>query len=91
MCQKFVSDKLKAPSTAEFGDYQNDYIALAKAKLALDEATMNDIRNPDGIWRIAGALDSENGFGAMIRSEYTCILDHDLADDTWRALAVDVQ
>lgn len=86
-----MANEVKTDWTPEFGDYQNDYVPLVKAKLALDEATMNDIRNPDGIWRIVGVLDSENGFGAMIRSEYTCILDHDLADDTWRALAVDVQ
>lgn len=90
MCQKFVSEKLKAPASAEFGNYQNDYIPLAKVK-EVGADTIKEIKNPDGIWRITGSVDAQNGFGAMIRSNYTCIVDHDLQANSWHGLLVEVK
>lgn len=90
MCQKFVSEKLKSPASAEFGNYQNDYIPLAKVK-EVGADTIKEIKNPDGIWRITGSVDAQNGFGAMIRSNYTCIVDHDLQANSWHGLLVEVK
>lgn len=33
-------------------------------------------------WRVSSHVDSENGFGAMIRSDWTCTVELD--GDTWR-------
>lgn len=34
-----------------------------------------------GTWRVRGAVDSENGFGAMMRTDYVCVVSAD--GDTW--------
>ncbi len=70
MCEEFVKDKLKAPSTAEFTD---------------QDATSTGQQR----WDVTGAVDSQNGFGAMIRSTYRCDIRY-LGDDQWRAKTVTV-
>jgi hypothetical protein len=55
MCQKFVTDRLKAPSTAEFPwNYDDQKV---------------DILGP-GHYRVSSFVDSQNGFGAQVRSTY---------------------
>lgn len=34
-----------------------------------------------GTWTVTGAVDSENGFGAMLRSTYVCKVTHTGGDD----------
>ena len=34
-------------------------------------------------WRVSGSVDSENGFGAMIRNDYVCTIRY-AGDDNWR-------
>lgn len=34
-------------------------------------------------WRVEGAVDSENSFGAMIRNTYVCEVEY-LGDDEWQ-------
>lgn len=41
-------------------------------------------------YRVVSHLDSQNGFGAMIRTNYTMVLFHDPALDTWTILDVNV-
>lgn len=55
-CQDFVKRQLKAPSTADFND-RTDRVA---------------VRNSDDSVTVRGHVDAENGFGAKIRSSYTC-------------------
>lgn len=54
--QQFVKKKLKAPSTAEF-----PY-----------EAQSTIMKENDTTFTIISYVDSQNGFGAMLRSNYSC-------------------
>ena len=58
MSQTFVKEKLKSPSTAEF---TCDY-----------EKDVNQIS--DSMFVVNGFVDSQNGFGAMLRSSYRCVV-----------------
>lgn len=59
MSQEFVKDQLKAPATAQFQAYgSNDVVVVAK----------------DGWYIVKGVVDSQNSFGAMLRSTYYCKL-----------------
>lgn len=40
-------------------------------------------------WVVSGVVDSENGFGALVRSDYTCELRR-VSDDEWQADAVNL-
>ena len=55
VCEDFVKDRLKAPSTADFPSY-SDYTITGSG----DDYT------------VEGYVDAENGFGAMIRTDWTC-------------------
>lgn len=60
MCREDVLGKLKAPSTATFGDVRS---------------TISDDFDPDR-WTVTGWVDAENSFGATLRSEWTCDATH---------------
>lgn len=64
-CERFLEDRLKSPSTAEF-----------------------DLTTTGGptTFTSAGTVDSQNGFGAMVRSDVTCTVRLD--GDTWRLESV---
>lgn len=56
-CEQEVSKRLKAPATAQFHT----------------EAVPDDPANPDaGPWAVTGTVDSENSFGAYIRTPFQC-------------------
>lgn len=55
MSQKFVTQNLKAPTTAEYPDWTEENC----------RATQNG-----NVWKVRSFVDSQNGFGAMIRSDY---------------------
>ena len=57
-CEKLIKENLKAPASAQFGDW------------AFTEHT---------IWSYTatGAVDSQNSFGAMLRSRFTCDVNYD--------------
>jgi hypothetical protein len=56
MCKQFVTDKLKAPKTAEFASYaERDVTSIGPAKYA-----------------VVSYVDAQNGFGALIRNSYRC-------------------
>lgn len=57
-CTKQVRSELKAPATAAF-----DADAKPETK-----------KTADGDWAIAGRVDSQNGFGAQIRTRYICLV-----------------
>ncbi len=58
MCKQFVTDRLKAPSTAVFPSSVDDGVTITR----LDTAQ----------FKVIAYVDSQNGFGAMIRTSYTC-------------------
>jgi hypothetical protein len=57
MCSEFVRDRLKAPKTADFAEYGNRGTSVAKSGTT---------------YSVNGYVDSENSFGADIRTQYTC-------------------
>lgn len=69
MSQEFVKDKLKAPSTAEFPRRSDSDVTVTKLG--------------SGKYSVIAWVDSENGFGAMIRTTYLATL-HRVDADNWR-------
>ena len=58
VCQDFVSEGLKAPSTAEFASMSN--------------STINNTSGD--YWSVSSYVDAQNSFGAMIRTHFVCEL-----------------
>lgn len=73
-CHDQVEKKLVSPSTADFE--------------GMTEYTAN--QSSDGsAWEVQGHVDSENGFGANVRSTYTCTLTP--SDEDNATVSVDIQ
>lgn len=72
-CQQFVSQRLKAPATAKF------------SPTAETEITGFD----DGAYRIAGWVDAQNSFSALIRSHYACWVTNE-GVNRWSLLSAEV-
>jgi len=66
VCRQFLLDRLKAPATAQF---PVEPVAIVSAL-------------GDGRFRVQAAVDSQNGFGALIRNDYDCSV-HWLEGKTW--------
>lgn len=64
VCQQFVEDRLKSPSSAEFG---GPYSRVTT-------------HNGGGKYTVATHVDSENSFGAMIRNDFVCTVQHTTGD-----------
>lgn len=73
MAQDFVKQNLKSPSTASFGSLFSDYQS--------PDDTVSVLGN--GKYRVRGWVDSQNSFGAMLRTRFTCDLEY-LGNDRWR-------
>jgi hypothetical protein len=58
ICEQFVTDRLKAPSTAKFQD--------------TFEQSVNSITGQTNAFEVNGYVDAQNSFGAMLRTYYTC-------------------
>lgn len=65
VCQKFALKQLKAPATAQFEPLET--VAAVSSKDKRWEK-MKDV------WDSMGWVDSQNSFGALIRSEYMCTI-----------------
>lgn len=72
MCQDFVKDRLKAPASAGFP--------------LMHEATIKE--NGSEQWQIRSHVDSENSFGANIRSFYDCEIKF-VGNDKWQLVSLD--
>lgn len=66
-CHQFVEDRLRAPSTADFPSSPEHRVT-----------ELGDQR-----WRVAAYVDAENGFGAQIRTEWTCEISYEESSETW--------
>ena len=65
LCQRQIRDRLRAPGTAKFaGPFSDDYSRPVKS---------------GNTWSYTVSVDSENAFGAALRSQWSCVLDG--ADD----------
>lgn len=69
VCTNFVKDRLRAPSTAEFRNYFED------------DGEVVVTGGPD-TYVVTSSVDSENGFGAMLRSTFVCQVEH-VAGTRW--------
>lgn len=68
MAQKFVKEQLKAPATAQFPIWTEENCQVTQ-------------RNR--IWVVRSYVDAENGFGALLRNDYTAELIYYPATDSW--------
>ena len=66
MSRQFVEKALKFPSTAEFCSFT--------------DARIVDLG--EGRFRVSAWVDSQNGFGATVRTQYVCVLSGE-DSDTW--------
>lgn len=79
-CEDAVKDQLKSPSTATFSDMKaGDLRAMASAAGLTPTATPTITGSKP--WTVTGKVDSENSFGAMLRSTVFCMMD--LTDGTF--------
>ena len=74
MATQFVERRLKSPSTADFGPFRD-------AKVT----SLTPEKNSACKFLVTGQVDSQNGFGAMIRSEFTVTLSKDKGQSSWSA------
>lgn len=72
----FVERKLVSPGSAEFASYQDK----ASSTTQVGGST----------WRVRSWVDSQNGFGALIRTNYTCTL-RCKGDGTWALESLETQ
>ena len=78
MAKKFVRDRLKAPSTADFGSAFGDYQKPSDA--------VTDLGGDR--FRVTGWVDAENAFGAKLRSNWICELETKDRGLNWTATRV---
>lgn len=60
-CQDHVRDRLKSPSSADFGEPRSTFAAGDTADF----------------YTVTGSVDAQNSFGAMLRSTYSCKITHE--------------
>lgn len=73
MCERFVEEALKAPSTARFQPiHQMDVMQLAGSEFLVN-----------------GYVDAQNGFGAMIRTQFNCQVAA-IGRDSWRLVSMNI-
>lgn len=68
MSQKFVTQNLKAPTTAQFPDWTEENCITSQA---------------GNHWTVTSFVDAQNGFGALIRSDYTARMTYQPERDGW--------
>lgn len=73
MTQQFVKERLKSPGSASFGSLMNDY------------QRASDVCKPKGneTWHCLGWVDSQNSFGAMLRTKFFAVVHH-TGNDNWK-------
>ena len=77
MSQEFVTKKLKAPSTAKF-PYTSD-------------EGVNVVYQGECKHKILAYVDSQNSFGAMIRTKYYAEVQNKKGTDTWILLDIQME
>ena len=75
MCEGFVLDRLKAPSSAEFPGLLDEWPKIMPFG---GDTTGHD-------WHVVSYVDSQNTYGAMIRDFYTCQISY-VGNDQWSLL-----
>jgi DNA-directed RNA polymerase subunit M/transcription elongation factor TFIIS len=82
MTQSYVKAHLVSPGSADFGgvfgDYQDPNLCVAKLK------------DGSGRYLVKGWVDSQNKFGAKLRSTFLCLV-RDRGNDKWECESLDIQ
>ncbi|MFO7881480.1 MAG: hypothetical protein R6U52_02945 [Kosmotogaceae bacterium] len=73
--QQFVENYLKAPGSAEWPSITDDKVKINKID--------------DTIWEIYSYVDSQNTFGALIRTQYYCKMKYNKEDENWTLIEID--
>ena len=73
MAQQFVTDTLKSPASAKYPDYDEEYVQLTG----------------DNTYSVAAYVDSQNSFGALIRTSWTATVINE-GNGHWRCEGVNV-
>lgn len=81
-------------------DNDNDSGSAVTARIACQDMVKDKLKSPGSAkftgqtesgsgnsWTARGSVDSQNGFGALIRSTYSCSLTYTPSDKTWRGQA----
>lgn len=76
VCRDFVKDRLRSPGSAEFRNYFQD------------DGEVVVTGSGDGPYVVSSTVDSQNGFGALLRSDFTCTVNY-TGGSNWRL--VDLQ
>lgn len=66
MCQDFIEDRLVSPGSAKYPWGYSDYTTYLG----------------DGSYRVRAYVDSQNSFGALIRTQFECKITY-VGDETW--------
>lgn len=81
------------PEKDEGDEYSAQYICEEFVKDRLKSPATADFSDEDRsrsgprTWVVSGSVDSENGFGAMIRNTFTCKVRY-TGDDNWRLVSL---
>ena len=70
--ENFIEERLKSPTTAKF---------ISTFDIAIDERVK---QLDDSTFLVNSWVDSQNGFGAMIRTKYSCKMTFLLKNETYR-------
>lgn len=71
MCKEFIKDRLKSPATAKFRNFFEDDGEVSVSGLG------------QGPYTVVSTVDSQNGFGALVRSSFTCTVTN-TSGNSWR-------
>jgi hypothetical protein len=74
VCRDFVTQRLKAPKSADFAPMAESIV----------RSDMN------GVYRVSSHVDSQNGFGAMIRTAYACTVEPVKGTNRWTLIRLDI-
>jgi hypothetical protein len=75
MSQEFVKKQLTAPATAKFPRYEESFV--------------EDLGSIEHRFRVTAYVDSQNSFGALLRTNYTCIV-KSFDAKTWHCESMDI-
>lgn len=72
-----MKDRLRAPATASFRNYFEDDGEVV-------------VTGGPSTYRVVSSVDSENGFGANIRSNFVCEVRH-VSGESWRLVDLAIE
>jgi hypothetical protein len=74
ICKNFVTDRLKSPGSAKFRNPSQT------------DGEVVWVSTDDVTWTIQSSVDSENGFGALLRSNFVCTVQYRPEVEKWYLL-----